>query len=184
MENTHHANLHIYQIGNSLKNFKPKIEKLLDYEALKFKNNQNSVQWVEKLLNLIRTGHNREEKLSIDKICAKYSDIFYLPNDPLSVTSVDKQKIYLKETAKPVYVKPYRLPHAQKQEIHRQIDDMLQQGIIEEAKSEWSSPLLIVPKKADKMGEKKWRVVVDYRLLNRQLEDDKFPLPSIVDILD
>lgn len=169
----------------SLRNFKPKIEKLQGYDALKFKDNQISVNRVEKLLNLIKTEHlNREEKLSIDKICAKYSDIFHLPNDPLSVTNIYKQNIYLRESAKPVYVKPYRLPHAQKQEIHRQIGDMLHKGIIEETKSEWSSPLLIVPKKSDEMGEKKWRVVVDYRLLNRQLEDDKFPLPSIVEILD
>lgn len=32
--------------------------------------------------------------------------------------------------------------------------------------------------------EKKWRVVIDYRKLNNQIQDDKFPLPNIADILD
>ena len=61
---------------------------------------------------------------------------------------------------------------------------MLDLDIVEECSSEWSSPILLVPKKADPSGEKKWRIVVDYRLLNKKIQDDKFPLPNITDILD
>lgn len=61
---------------------------------------------------------------------------------------------------------------------------MLDNDIIEETTSEWSSPVLLVPKKSDKNGEKKWRLVVDYKQLNNKIVDDKFPLPNIVDILD
>lgn len=61
---------------------------------------------------------------------------------------------------------------------------MLENNIIEPAKSPWSSPLLIVPKKADANGEKKWRVVIDYRELNERIIADKFPLPNITEILD
>ena len=43
---------------------------------------------------------------------------------------------------------------------------------------------MIVPKKPDLNGNKKWRVVIDYRLLNQKVEDDRFPLPNINDIID
>lgn len=61
---------------------------------------------------------------------------------------------------------------------------MLENDIIEEGQSEWASPLLLVPKKSDNPNEKKWRVVIDYRKLNEQIQHDKFPLPNINEILD
>lgn len=41
-----------------------------------------------------------------------------------------------------------------------------------------------MPKKPDHTGQKKFRVVIDYRLLNQNIVDDKFPLPNINEILD
>lgn len=40
------------------------------------------------------------------------------------------------------------------------------------------------PKKKDSSGNKKWRLVIDYRKLNNSIHDDKFPLPNITEILD
>jgi hypothetical protein len=45
--------------------------------------------------------------------------------------------------------------------------------------SEWVSPLVIVPKK-----NRKWRVCVDYRALNKSTQKDHFPLPFIDQVLD
>lgn len=42
----------------------------------------------------------------------------------------------------------------------------------------------MVPKKKDPNGEKKWRVVIDYRELNDRIVADKFPLPNNNEILD
>jgi Reverse transcriptase (RNA-dependent DNA polymerase)/RNase H-like domain found in reverse transcriptase len=61
---------------------------------------------------------------------------------------------------------------------------MLEQKIIEPAASAWSSPILLVPKKADSSGNKRWRLVIDYRTLNEEIVDEKFPLANITDILD
>lgn len=127
---------------------------------------------------------NEEEQKSIENICAKFPDVFHLPGDNLTTTSLYQQSIELKPQCTPVYVKPYRLPHAHKKEIDNQIKGMLEDGIIEESRSVWSSPLLLVPKKLDSTGVKKWRIVIDYRKLNDQIQDDKFPLPNITDILD
>jgi len=168
-----------------LRNFCPTLADAKDYEMLCFEAESPSVSRVDKLLDLIETNSlNKEEKFLIQKICAKYADVFHLPGDPVSTTNIGKQKIRLKPEAVPVYVKPYRFPHAQKEEIQDQIETMLKNGIIEEAKSQWSAPLLIVPKKPDHDGVKKYRVVIDYRLLNREIQDEKWPLGSISEILD
>lgn len=169
-----------------IKNYTPRVDTLENYNFCKFGDNRvMSVERVERVLDTINfESLKKDERTSIEKICAKYADVFHLKDEPLTIAKVAQQKIYLKEHAIPSYVKPYKLPYSQKAEIHKQVEKMLQDGIIEEAKSEWSSPLLIVPKKSDSNGEKKWRLVVDYRLLNKKIMDDKFPLPCVSEILN
>lgn len=169
-----------------IKNFHPKLAMLNNYQIALFTDeNKISVNRVEELLKIIELKeYNREERKALEHILAKFADVFHLPGDPLTLTNVYKHSIQLEENATPAYSKPYRLPHAQKSEIQKQIKDMLKNKIIEPASSPWSSPLLIVPKKADKNGERKWRIVIDYRMLNKRIKDDKFPLPNITEILD
>ena len=50
--------------------------------------------------------------------------------------------------------------------------------------SPYNSPLWIVPKKPDSQGNKRWRLVIDYRKLNDKTIGDAFPLPNITEILD
>ncbi len=59
---------------------------------------------------------------------------------------------------------------------------MLDNDIIQHSKSAYSAPSFLIPKKSKK-GEKKFRLVIDYRKLNEVTEDDIFPLPNVNDIL-
>lgn len=52
-------------------------------------------------------------------------------------------------------VKVHRLPQALKPEVNKQIEHMLKDDIIEESSTEWSNPILLVPKKTE--GSQKWR---------------------------
>ncbi|KAA5606820.1 RNA-directed DNA polymerase, partial [Pseudomonas aeruginosa] len=61
---------------------------------------------------------------------------------------------------------------------------MLDQKIIQPSLSPWSSPIWIVPKKTDASGQKKWRIVIDYRKLNDITIGETYPIPNIVEILD
>lgn len=61
---------------------------------------------------------------------------------------------------------------------------MLDQNIIRHSSSPWSSPIWVVPKKPDASGEKKWRLVVDYRKVNEKTIDDRYPIPNITEVLD
>lgn len=70
-----------------------------------------------------------------------------------------------------------------KKEIDKQISELLNDGIIRPSKSPYNSPVWIVPKKEDASGEKKSRMVIDYRKLNEDTIPDKYPFPDITTIL-
>lgn len=97
-----------------------------------------------------------------------------MPEDKLTVRNLYKQNIYLQPDAELCFDKKYRLPHWQKKAVEKQMNKMLKVGIIEPTKSEWSSSILLVPKKLDPSGKTKWRLVIDYRKLNDRLQVTSF----------
>lgn len=113
-------------------------------------------------------------------LCQEFADIFAL--DPMTVNNFYTQKLRIKDET-PVYTKNYRIPHSQKEEITSQVNKLLKNEFIEPSASAYNSPLLLVPKPALN-GQKRWRLCLDYRAVNRKLIADKFPLPRIDEILD
>ena len=78
----------------------------------------------------------------------------------------------------------YRPPECHKKEIETQINDMLDKQIIELSDSSYNAPIWVVPKKLDASGKQKWRIVIDFRKLNEQTDQDAYPLPNSDEILD
>lgn len=103
--------------------------------------------------------------------------------EKLSATTATKHKITTFDD-NPIYTKSYRYPHHFKKDVHEQIQEMLDNGIIQPSVSPYSAPIWVVPKKQDASGKKKIRVVIDYRRLNEKTVDDRFPMPQIEEILD
>lgn len=141
----------------------------------------------ERINKLIKSLHfeglNTEERNSIVRIISKYPYQFYLPGDKLIGTNVIKHKIITTDEV-PINTRQYRYPQVHKEEIQRQIKEMLEGGIIESSNSPYNSPVWIVSKKPSSTGEKRWRVVIDFRNLNEKTVGDAYPLPNIVEILD
>lgn len=136
------------------------------------------------VLSRLRTEHlNPEETANLRNLCANYSDVFYLDGEPLTFTNKIKHKIRTTDES-PVHTKSYRYPYVHRQEVRDQIEKMLEQNIIRPSDSAWSSPIWIVPKKADASGKVKWRLVIDFRKVNEKTVDDKYPIPNITDVLD
>ena len=84
----------------------------------------------------------------------------------------------------PIKYKQHRLPPAHREIIQKDVKDKLRMGIIEPSNSPMSSPFMIVPKKCDKFGRPKYRLVLDYRLVNQRIKGDSYALPNKQEILD
>ncbi|KAL0838995.1 hypothetical protein ABMA28_016992 [Loxostege sticticalis] len=114
------------------------------------------------------------EREKLAALLEENSDIFNTGGGPtpFAVHRIDTGN------ATPISTPPYRVTPAKKEIIRAEIDKMLELGVIEEAESEWASPVVLVPKKN---GET--RFCVDYRKLNAVTRTDKYPLPLIDDIL-
>lgn len=163
-----------------------KTRKLSEFKILSINYERDKVEnRLIELKRLIKLDHcNQEEHESIWELCRDYNHLFYLKGDRLSATSSVTHKIQLLPGTEPINLKPYRLPHSQKEEVEKQVKELLAQGIIAPSKSPWNTPILLVAKKPDAQGIKKWRLVVDFRQLNEKTVTDSYPLPNITDILD
>lgn len=132
--------------------------------------------------SLLRLEHlNKEEIEHVTNLLSKHSNLFQVPTEELSCTNAITHRINTTDN-QPIHVRQYRFPPVHRAEINRQIESMLDQKII--AESPYNSPLWIVPKKADSKGNKRWRLVIDFRALNEKILGDAYPLPNITDILD
>ena len=79
----------------------------------------------------------------------------------------------------PNSISPYRLPQAYRKAVKDELDEMLDNGIIEPSRSEWSFPIVLVPKKDGSL-----RMCVDYHKLNSVSRNDNYPMPWIDELID
>lgn len=80
---------------------------------------------------------------------------------------------------RPIRQKPYRVSHAERTVIQQHVQEMLDDGVIEESSSPWAAPVVLVRKK-----DGSWRFCIDFRKLNKITKRDTYPMPRIDDALD
>jgi hypothetical protein len=71
------------------------------------------------------------------------------------------------------------MANAELKELKKQVEGLLEKGLIRPSASPWGAPVLLVKKKDQSM-----RLCIDYRELNRVTIKNKYPLPRIDDLFD
>jgi len=121
---------------------------------------------LSRLREQLRTDHlNEEERVSLVKISEEYHDVFHFSGDMLTCTTVAEHAIPTPtiDLSRAINTKSYRIPEIYKEELKRQIEQMLKDDIIQPSTSPWNSPILVIPEKVNASGKQKWRIVVDFR---------------------
>lgn len=129
-------------------------------------------------------GEEIMDKLSInsmipDSVKVTFRKIF--KTEYLLAERPQEPKVKLKLTINllphsPFHFNPRRLSFSEKIQLQDIIDKLMAKGIIRASESEYASPIVIVRKKN---GEA--RLCVDYRVLNKYIIRDNYPLPVIED---
>lgn len=132
----------------------------------------------------VLSGLNDSQMEKIREIFLEYSEAFYIPNDIFKATTMYEHSIKLKPDAHTVFVRQFRIPYAQRDELIRQVKGWERDGIIEKSTSPFNSPLLLVPKKPDEKGNKQYRVVLDYREVNKICIPQCYSLPLPDELFD
>ncbi|VDI02506.1 Hypothetical predicted protein [Mytilus galloprovincialis] len=119
-----------------------------------------------------------QQKQKLNLFLNQNRNVFATNLKELGKTDVYKHKINT-GNAPPVKSRPYRTSPAAKQEIQKQVEELLKYDIIEPSKSEYSSPIVLVKKK-----DNTWRLCIDFRSLNKQSILQQHPLPRLDDVFD
>ena len=129
-------------------------------------------------LNLKIDHLSSEEQKQLKDLICDYLDVFALDASELGTTDIVKHTINMGDHP-PIKQPLRRTPFALRTKVDELVQEMLSQGVIEQSRSPWASPVVLVSKKD-------WglRFCIDYQQLNQVTKLDEFPLPRIDDMLD
>jgi len=130
----------------------------------------NKETHVEKIINLIP----KLVKDPVTKLFEDFKDILAMKADDLKPTKLLTHRIMLKPGSKPIKQRAYRLSKIQAQALKKELEKLINNGLIEPSHSPWSSPVVLVLKKNGQ-----YRMCVDYRRVNNLTEKDAYALPLI-----
>ncbi|KAL8119581.1 hypothetical protein AgCh_016907 [Apium graveolens] len=125
-------------------------------------------------------GQKKEPaKLEDIPVVNKFPDVF---PDELPGLPPDREIEFVIDLApgtEPVSKAPYRMAPVEMKELAKQLQELLEKGVIRPSISPWGAPVLFVKKKDGSM-----RLCIDYRELNKLTIKNKYPLPRIDDLFD
>lgn len=108
----------------------------------------------------------------------RYKSVFAYEMNEMGRTTLVEHEI--PTDARPIKTRPYRLPRKMVQELAKQVDDMCELGMLEDASGAWALPCFLIPKKTPG----KYRLVGDMRKLNAVTTPDVYPLPFCDQLVD
>ena len=109
----------------------------------------------------------------VDEIVSNYKAAESLERCPVEMQIIPDVNF------KPFHHSPSRLPTNEQEEVKKQVQQWLVDGIVRTSKSSVASRVVVVKKKTND-----YRVCIDYRQLNKMVLRDCFPVPLIDEVLE
>ncbi|MCO5611771.1 hypothetical protein L7F22_066030 [Adiantum nelumboides] len=142
--------------------------------------------FVKDSLNGVDETHLNENGMQVDlelsNFLNQFQDVFIKDDIPGELTPKrgdDDHMIELIPGISPPNKPPYRVSQAQQEEIMRQVNELVEKGMVRPSSSPFCSPVLLVQKK-----DGTYRMCVDYRALNRITIKNRFLVPRVEDLFD
>jgi hypothetical protein len=123
-------------------------------------------------------GSDANLKSDLYEVVNKYDEMFQEPKGLHPKRGI-QQEIQLQQDCPLPNIGMYRMSVMENFEIKKQIQELLDKGVIMPSTSPCGSPIVLVPKK-----DGTWHMCVDFRALNKITVNNHYPLPRIDDFLD
>lgn len=147
-----------------------------DYIELNF-NESLKIEEFDAVLSHIE---NVKQKQQITNLIEKHKHMF--AKDKFDIGKVKSKEAEIKLLSNEyVTCRPYKCSIPDDEEIRNQIKALLQAKIIEDSDSPFASPVTLAFKKEE---NKKSRLCIDFRKLNKLVVPEVFPFPTIQDVID
>ena len=146
------------------------VKQMNEGKSRNIKSDSNSVPWLDDI-DLTSSSLSENDKSRLIDLLIEYRDVFVNSDLDLGRAHRFTHKIDTGDNA-PFRQRPYRIPQSQLEMVDKNIEEMLNKGIIQETNSPWSQPLVIVTKKDGSP-----RFCVDFRKLNNITKQQIFPMP-------
>ena len=114
------------------------------------------------------------QKFEMLEVFREFEDIWRVPK----LGKCNRMEAEFKVEGRPYCTKMRYYNKEQEEEINRQVDELLKANAIRPSKSPWASVPVLIRKKNGK-----WRMAVDYRIVNKKMIFDSYPIPMIKCIL-
>lgn len=140
----------------------------------------NSTQPADLDFDLSNSNLTQEQKHQLNVFLKNYRDVFANSLSELGVTDVYSHKIETVPDARPVRMPFYKTSPPIQKEIQKQVDEMLENGIIVPSNSDWHSAVCLVKRQ----NSNDFQFTIDYRLLNKICYPKHQVLPHLESVFD
>ena len=123
-------------------------------------------------------------RAKVESLLCEFEAIFASHDYDLGKIEIAAHTIKLKPGAEPIHSRPYPCTEHQRQELHRQLQEMLKHDLIEPAYDGFSSPCILVKKPNATSGTDAWRLCQSFVKLNAVTETISYPLPNMQRLLE
>ena len=124
-------------------------------------------------INLEDSCLNEEQKTEFKQMLNRNRNALAFSMAELGQCEIAPMKITVDESQGVISSRPYRYSPQKMDTIDKEVQQLIDIGVIEPSESAWRSPLVVVQKKDGKP-----RLCTDFRMLNQITFKDKFPMPT------